>query len=64
MIKQQGVMKLRLGTLQRSLINLDKDTSVLEINGIPVKKGSYRLEPWYRASGENHFPFYVEVAKR
>lgn len=63
-VKLKGVMKLRMGTLQRSLDNPDTDTSILEIKGIPVKRGTYRLEPWYRAEGENYFPFYVEVKKR
>jgi hypothetical protein len=63
-IQLEGVMKLRMGTLQRSLINPDKETSVLKIKGVPIKRGTYRLEPWYRAKGENYLPFYVEVKKR
>lgn len=63
-VKLKGVMKLRMGTLQRSLDNADTEASILEIKSIPVKRGNYRLEPWYRAKGENYFPFYVEIKKR
>jgi len=36
----------------------------LEMKNIHLEKGHYRLEPWYRAEGENYFPFYVEVKKK
>jgi arylsulfatase len=60
----EGVVKLRMGTLQRSLENADTEASILRLKSIHLKKGNYRLEPWYRAQGENYFPFYVEVKKR
>ncbi len=63
-IGRKGVMKLRLGTIQRSLENADTEALTLEMKNIPLEKGHYRLEPWYRAEGGNYFPFYVEVKKR
>jgi len=62
-INQEGTMKLRLGTTQRSLRNTDPAAQKLEMRGIFLKKGNYRLEPWYRAGGSNHLPFYVEVSR-
>jgi arylsulfatase len=63
-VKQAGVMKLRMGTIQRSLYNENTEASILAIKNVTVTRGHYRLEPWYRAKGENYFPFYVEVKKR
>ncbi len=62
-VNQEGTMKLRLGTTQRSLPNTDPAARKLEMRGIFLKKGNYRLEPWYRAGGGNHLPFYVEVRR-
>jgi len=61
-VNQEGTMKLRLGTTQRSLHNTDPAARKLEMRGIFLKKGNYRLESWYRAGGNNHLPFYVEVS--
>ncbi len=61
-VDQEGTMKLRLGTTQRSLRNTDPAARKLEMRRIFLKKGNYRLEPWYRAGGGNHLPFYVEVS--
>jgi len=61
-VNQEGTMKLRLGTTQRSLRNTDPAARRLEMRGIFLKKGNYRLESWYRGSGGNHLPFYVEVS--
>lgn len=60
----KGVMKLRLGTLQRSLENADTEALALEMKDIHLEKGHFRLEPWYRAQGDNYFPFYVEVRRQ
>ncbi len=62
-VNQEGTMKLRLGTTQRSLRNTDPTAQKLEMQKIFIKKGNYRLEPWYRAGGGNHLPFYVEVRR-
>ncbi|MGB2908307.1 MAG: arylsulfatase [Candidatus Aminicenantaceae bacterium] len=62
-VNQEGTMKLRLGTTQRSLRNTDPAARTLEMRRIFLKKGNYRLEPWYRAGGGNHLPFYVEVRR-
>ncbi len=61
-VNQEGTMKLRLGTTQRSLRNTDPAARRLEMREIFLKKGNYRLESWYRGSGGNHLPFYVEVS--
>jgi len=61
-VNQEGTMKLRLGTMQRSLRNTDPAAQRLEMRGIFLKKGNYRLEPWYRTDGGNHLPFYVEIS--
>jgi arylsulfatase len=61
-VNREGTMKLRLGTTQRSLRNTDPAAQTLEMRGIFLKKGDYRLESWYRAQGGNYLPFYVEVS--
>lgn len=61
-LNQEGTMKLRLGTTQRSLRNTDPTAQKLEMRGVFLRRGIYRLEPWYRAGGGNHLPFYVEVS--
>jgi len=63
-IARKGMMRLRLGTFQRSLRNTDTEALALEMKNIHLEKGHYRLEPWYRAEGGNYFPFYVEMKKR
>jgi arylsulfatase A-like enzyme len=61
-LNQEGTMKLRLGTTQRSLRNTDPMAQKLEMKGVFLRRGIYRLEPWYRSRDGNHLPFYVEVS--
>ena len=60
-LNQEGTMKLRLGTTQRSLRNTDPTARQLEMKGVFLKAGISRLEPWYRTREGNHLPFYIEV---
>jgi arylsulfatase len=58
-----GEMTLKVGNIQRTLVNEDTTTAVLTMKSVPLVEGDHMFESWYWHRGESYLPFYVEVAR-
>lgn len=61
-VNPNGKLYVRLAPYQRTENNPEELTANLSAEKLYIEKGDYILESWYQeATGQNVFPFYVEV---
>ena len=63
-LKNSGRMKLRMGTLKRTVSDAGEGTEKIVMRDIHLEKGKYQLDSWYNSEGKNIFPFYVEIVQK
>jgi arylsulfatase len=61
--KREGKMYVRVGNVQRHVVNWDTTIREVTLPAFKVEKGPCMLEAWYQSWGDVFWPFYVEIER-